>query len=53
MFTRLVGANALMNYYYIRGNLTKAKEYAKIIIEMGANEYIETYNKALSIYEQN
>ena len=53
MFTRLVGSNALMNYYSIRGDLTKAKEYAKIIIDMGANEYIETYNKALNILNQN
>ena len=42
-----------MNYYYIRGNLNKAKEYAKIIIDLNANEFKEAYTNALHIYEQN
>jgi hypothetical protein len=52
-FARISRALNLMMYYEVREDHNKAKEYAKIIIDMNANEYVETYNKALSILEHN
>lgn len=52
-FNKFGCSYSLMNYYYIRGNLNKAKKYAKIIIDLNANEFKEVYTNALHIYEQN
>ena len=52
-FARISRALNLMMYYEVREDYNKAKEYAKIIIDMNATEYVETYNKALSILEHN
>lgn len=42
----------LMEYYYIRGNVDKAKEYAKIIVDLNAREFKESYNHALLILNE-
>ena len=50
-FLNVINASNLMEYYDKQGNINKAKENAKIILEDG-KELIETYNKALEIIKK-